>query len=211
MADERRKFKREGAEARREALIQAALEMIAHHGVRGATVRAIAERADVTQGLIRHYFKSKEDLISAAYEYHMTQMTDLTEAPALQVSGTASHRLEEFVRASLSGPVVAPQNIALWAGFLNKVQNDPAMKAIHARTYSDFRDRLEGLIRACCLEAGNPVEPGRLRQLAIACNALIDGLWLEAGALPDAFEPGELISIGLRSVSAILNVELSTT
>ena len=209
MPEERRKFKRESAEARREALIRAALDLVAEHGVRGATVRGIAERADVTQGLIRHYFRSKEDLITAAYEYHMTQMTDLTEGPASQLRGAARDRLVAFVVASLTAPVVDPQSIALWASFLNKVQNDPAMKAIHARTYADFRDRLEALIAAALDEAGQAPEAGRLRHLAIACNAVIDGLWLEGGALPDAFEPDELPKIGLTSVGAIVGLNLT--
>ena len=209
MSEERRKFKRESAEARREALIRAALELVAEHGVRGATVRAIAERADVTQGLIRHYFRSKEELITAAYEHHMTHMTDLTEGPASQLRGTARDRLVAFVEASLTAPVVDPQSVALWASFLNKVRNDPAMKAIHARTYADFRDRLEALIAAALDEAGQATESGRLRHLAIACNAVIDGLWLEGGALPDAFEPDELPKIGLTSVGAIVGLNLT--
>ena len=60
------KFRREPAEQRKDDLIQATLSLIAEQGVRAATVRAIAKRADVTQGLIRHYFSTKHDLILAA-------------------------------------------------------------------------------------------------------------------------------------------------
>lgn len=210
MPQERRKFKREGAEARRDALIRATLDLIAEQGVQGATVRAIAERAEVTQGLIRHYFTSKEELISAAYEFHMTQLTELTEASTRLATASARGRLAAFVCASLDGPVVAPQNIALWAGFLNLVQADAGMRAIHARTYVDFRGRLQELIRSAFAEIGRQVDAAQLRQLAIACNALIDGLWLEAGALPDAFDPGELADIGLRSVGTLLDLDLET-
>jgi hypothetical protein len=44
--------------------------------------------------------------------------------------------------------------------------------------------------------------------LAIACNAVIDGLWLEGGALPEAFEPDELTGIALTAVGAILQLDL---
>ena len=44
---------------------------------------------------------------------------------------------------------------------------------------------------------------------AIACNAVIDGLWLEGSALPEAFEPGELARIALSAVGSILGVDLS--
>jgi len=207
VSDERKKFKRESAESRQEALILATLELVAEHGVRGATVRGIAERADVTQGLIRHYFSSKEELIIAAYEHHMNQMTDLTFAPGA-AKGTARARLRAFVDGSLTPPVVDPRSLALWASFLNKVQNDPQMKETHERTYAYFRDQLEEVIAAAYDEAGIPAPAARVRQLAIACNAVIDGLWLEGGALPDAFAPGELVEIGRQSVAAILGLDL---
>lgn len=206
MSDERRKFKRESAEARREALILAALDLVAEKGVRGATVRGIAERAEVTQGLIRHYFSSKEELISAAYEFHMNELTDQTAASAGK--GSARDRLAGFVVASLTPPVVDPRALALWAGFLNKVQQDPEMREIHRRTYDYFRDHLEDLIAAALEDAGQPAPPARLRHLGTAANAVIDGLWLEGGALPDAFADGELAQIGLEAVGAIVGISL---
>ncbi|MEQ3670991.1 TetR family transcriptional regulator C-terminal domain-containing protein [Pseudophaeobacter sp.] len=208
MSDERRKFTRESAQQRKRTLIEATLELVAEKGVQGATVRGIADRAQVTQGLIRHYFSSKEELITAAFEYHMTQMTDLTFAPVADVKGSARDQLRVFVQSSLMPPVVDPRSIALWAGFLNKVQHDAQMKETHAKTYVQFRDRLEKLIRAALEEAGRETEPARLYQLATACNALIDGLWMEGGALPEAFAPGELSQIGLTSVGAIIGLSL---
>lgn len=82
------------------------------------------------------------------------------------------------------------------------------MRAVHARTYHDFRDRLERLIVAALEEAGRAPDAGQARRLAIACNAVIDGLWLEGGALPEAFEPDELIGIALTAVGAILQLDL---
>ncbi|MDX1742065.1 MAG: TetR family transcriptional regulator C-terminal domain-containing protein [Ruegeria sp.] len=209
MSEERKKFRRESAKSRQEALILAALELVAEHGVRGATVRRIAERANVTQGLIRHYFSSKEELIVAAYEHHMNAMTDQTLAPAFNAAACARARLTAFVKASLTPPVVDPRAIALWASFLNKVQQDAQMKATHERTYAYFRDQLEELIAASLKEVHRSASPVQLRRLAIACNAVIDGLWLEGGALPDAFAPGELVEIGLQSVSAIIDLDLT--
>ena len=82
------------------------------------------------------------------------------------------------------------------------------MQAIHEQTYHDFRDRLEALIADALDEAKITATPPHLRGLSIACNAVIDGLWMEGGALPGAFEPGELPKIGLRSVGAIIGMDL---
>ncbi len=81
---------------------------------------------------------------------------------------------------------------------------------MHERTYYDFRDRLEALIRDVLIASAHHPDAKELRRLAIACNAVIDGLWLEGGALPGAFGNDEPAEIGLASVSAIIGVNLAT-
>jgi TetR/AcrR family transcriptional regulator, cholesterol catabolism regulator len=60
--------RQEQAQRRREQLIEAALVVFARKGVDGASVKDIAQAADVTPGLVYHYFDSKEDLVAAVLE-----------------------------------------------------------------------------------------------------------------------------------------------
>lgn len=87
---------------------------------------------------------------------------------------------------------------------MHKVRSDPDLMAVHETAYLAYRDTLQRLIETL------PRAPrrGQTRAEAIACNALIDGLWVEGSLLPSAFEPGEIITIGLHSVGAILGVDL---
>ena len=62
--------RRRQAEERRAQLIDTALEVFAAKGVEGATVKDLSEAAGVAQGLLYHYFRSKEDLLRAALERH---------------------------------------------------------------------------------------------------------------------------------------------
>jgi AcrR family transcriptional regulator len=55
-----------GRKAVESALIQAAADLLAEVGPRGATVRAIATRAGVNHGQVHHYFGSRDGLIRAA-------------------------------------------------------------------------------------------------------------------------------------------------
>lgn len=48
---------------KREAILKAALELIAEHGFHGAPTAMIAERAGVGAGTIYRYFENKDDLI----------------------------------------------------------------------------------------------------------------------------------------------------
>ncbi len=194
---ERRVFVRAGEEARRRDLLAAASALVAEAGPQGATVRAIAARAGVTPGLIRHYFGSKEALLAEAYLALMDGMM----ATAAQAEGHGPvARLAGFIGANLRPPVVDGGNFALWAGFMQRVGSDSALSRAHEAGYLAFRDRLEALIAACGV-------PGA-RAKAVAVNALIDGLWLEASALPGAFAPGEVERIGLAAAGRITGLEL---
>jgi TetR/AcrR family transcriptional regulator, transcriptional repressor of bet genes len=207
MPADRRPYKRESEETRRDALIAAALDLVALGGPQAATVRAIAQRAGVTPGLIRHYFSSKEELTRAAYRHLMQRLTRDSAGVLLAGDLGPTARLAAFVSASLRPPVVDPLRLGLWAGFLNALRLDPEMCAIHEQGYRAYRDILESLIAALPRSAS----PAQCRRDAIACNAVIDGLWLEGSALPDGFAAGELEFIGLTAVFAILNLPLPGT
>lgn len=51
---------------RRDALIDAAAQLIAEEGLRGVSHRAVAERAGVAHGLVRHHFTTLDSLVLEA-------------------------------------------------------------------------------------------------------------------------------------------------
>jgi AcrR family transcriptional regulator len=53
---------------RREEILQASLHLFAEKGFHGTSMRDIARAADITEGLIYHYFASKRDLFRAIIE-----------------------------------------------------------------------------------------------------------------------------------------------
>src|ERR1700722_20930308 len=65
--------RKRGAESRdrevtRAAILAAAEQEFARHGMEAARTEEIAERSGVTKGMIYHYFGSKEQLYEAALE-----------------------------------------------------------------------------------------------------------------------------------------------
>ncbi len=202
----RKGFRNEGELVRRADLIAATLACVAEGGPRMATVRAIAARAGVTQGLIRHYFPSKDHLMEAAYQALMDRLTVETRL-IFDVSPKGARRLEAFVRAALGGEATDPAGLAAWAGFVGALNRDPRLRAIHRANYHAFREALESLIFEALSERGQTASASRLRRLGIAVNAVLDGLWLEAGLLPDAFEAGEIAEVGVEAVAALLRLE----
>ena len=59
------KFK---TEVRREQITQATFDIIAHQGVKGLTVAAIAKKAGVSEANLYRHFKNKDDILKQAVE-----------------------------------------------------------------------------------------------------------------------------------------------
>lgn len=200
---DRRAFRREGEAQRRADLIAATLALVAEGGMEAATVRAIAARAGVTPGLIRHYFAGRDELIRAAYAQLMHGMIEEGAHVLDGLGDDPEVRLAAFVAASLRPPVMDGGAVTLWAGFLNLVRRDGQVRAVHRETYHAYRDRLEALIAALPGMAATEV-----RGLAIAGNAVIDGLWLEGAILPEGFGTDEVARLGVMSMGRIVGADL---
>ncbi len=204
METARRTYRRESQETRRADLISATQRLVAEGGPEAATVRAIAARAGVTAGLIRHYFQTKDELTRAAYRSLMDGMTSKGSDALESVGASPEERLAAFVAASLRPPVLDAGAVVLWAGYMHKVRGDAELLSVHEQAYTAYRDILQRLIAALKRD----VPDTQLRGEAIACNALIDGLWVEGSILPHAFNEGEIVTLGLHSVGALLGVDL---
>ena len=102
-----------------------------------------------------------------------------------------------------------PETVALWAGFFQLAQHDGSMRATHEKNYLQYRDKIELLIADAIEESGGRFKIVQLRRMAIVCNAVIDGLWLEGVSLRERFSTGEIADIGLTSIGSILGINLS--
>ncbi|MGJ8611610.1 MAG: TetR family transcriptional regulator C-terminal domain-containing protein, partial [Octadecabacter sp.] len=71
-----------------------------------------------------------------------------------------------------------------------------------------FRDRFETLISQVLAAEGRAQADGEARQLATACNAIIDGLWMEGGASPVGLEGEDLTELALQNIGLILKLDL---
>jgi TetR/AcrR family transcriptional regulator, transcriptional repressor of bet genes len=202
----RRAYRREGEERRREALIAAAMDIVAESGPAAATVRAIAERAGVTPGLIRHYFANKDELSRAAYVGMMERMATHNKEAIDAIPGDAATRVAVSVVNWLRPSVMEPGALIAWAGFVPEIRANMAMRAAHAGTYQAFRAQWEDLIAA--LPGHGDKGAVHVRNMATACNAMIDGLWFEGALQPETLDPDNLAAIGLDAIGTLLGLDL---
>lgn len=194
----KRGWQRAPEEARRADLIRATIDCVADGGVAAATVREVAARAGVSNGLIRHHFATKEALVQAAYRALVDGMTGAAEEAA---GPLPDQWLARFLAANCRPPVLDARSLSAWAGFVGHVRNDLEMAAIHRAGYQRFCTLLEAAIARLGL-GGDTAR--QARQIA----ALLDGLWLEGCLAPELFAQGELARLALDGAGRILNIEL---
>jgi TetR/AcrR family transcriptional regulator, regulator of biofilm formation and stress response len=76
----------------REALLRAAIRVVAASGLRNLTYRAVAREAGVTHGLVAHHFGSRDTLLEEALRYSLQLSVDTSSLE----SGTG--RIDDFAR-----------------------------------------------------------------------------------------------------------------
>jgi AcrR family transcriptional regulator len=125
----------------RARLRHAALELFAERGYEGASVRAIAERAGVTAGLIVHHFGGKEGLRDAVDGWMVQGFSDaLAEVP----SDVPADELSAGVGAAVARVMGADKHLR---GYLRRslLEDSTASVALFERFIELTRAELEHL------------------------------------------------------------------
>ena len=116
----------------RERLLDAAIQIAGREGLAAVTYRAVASRAGVTHGLVRHHFGTREQLLAEAFRRAAAQDSDGVLLRAATVDEFASTFVESF-NASWERPVL---------------QFDETTQAIRgALPIEHIRQQYEGYIR----------------------------------------------------------------
>lgn len=91
----------------KDALLQAAIDLLAEGGARAITHRAVAARAGVSATSTTYYFGSIQELTDEALARHVAERSADLEglvAPALEVGGSAAEVSERVAHRSPTGP-----------------------------------------------------------------------------------------------------------
>jgi AcrR family transcriptional regulator len=170
----KRKYDRLARDDRRHSLIEATLRCLMREGREGLSTRKISAEAGISIGLINHHFRSKDDLVAAAYETMAARQLAFLKRQAESAGPGAEERLRAYLRAFF-GPQTMNRNLLrAWIVFWAMSFESPKVRVMHDRTNARSRALLESLLAASRSEPGFDARPH-----AIELSALLDGLWLE--------------------------------
>lgn len=181
----RQSFTRIEPDIRRKSLLRATARCLAERGAAGVSVRAICAEANVSPGLLRHYFAGVSEAIAETYRWTGRQIANALETAVAEAGDDPRAGLLAYVTASFRAPIASPDLLATYVAFWSLTRSDPAIAAVRSEVYGDFREGLEALIVGYRPALPDP------RLAAVALTALIDGLWLELSLGHAPFTPDE--------------------
>jgi betaine-aldehyde dehydrogenase len=159
-------------DARRRQLVDVTIDSLAEVGFVGTTLAQIAARAEVSPGLVAHYFDDKDGLLEAAFR-SLARRVGSQVRTRLRLVSTARGRIQAIIDANLAPEEFDQRTGTAWLAFWGQVLHLPRLKRIQSayqrRMLSNLRSSLKRL-----------VAPDEAQRLAAMIAAMIDGVWLRA-------------------------------
>lgn len=156
---------------RRALILEAALDLLARHGISGVTMRAVAREAHVALGLVNYYYDSKTSLIAAVLRHVEEQDLAIVEPdPALPPEERLRAALRQAADPTFLTTVYLSLRLQLWA----LAQADETFAQINVVAQARYRTRLASLIRA----ARPTLSHAECARRAVDIGILQNGIWL---------------------------------
>lgn len=131
-------------DARREAIVTAALDVARRKGLGATTVRDVAAAMGTSSGLVHHYFDSMDEVLSAAFE--RAALADLERTATAVAAATGS---VEALAAFLAtyAPAEADWAFQLWLDAWSEAARRPTLQATSRRLNLTWQSMLAGIVR----------------------------------------------------------------
>lgn len=166
------------AAQRRTDFIHAAVEVIADHGMDGATTRRIAEQANANLAMLHYCYDSKEALFADVFVYVASKYAEVISAcdPHSGLEDTAREVLRGVMSFYLEAPnfAVAALELINWA----RRQHEPRGIAV----YEDATETMRDLLRNAA--GDTPLADEVIEEIVYTLATLSDGFavsWITYG------------------------------
>lgn len=181
-------------------LSEATWSVLTERGLTGLTLRAVAERAGCSTGLVLHAFPDKKALLLHARD--VLHARTAATADAAEASGTSPRDALQAVLFNALAPETGDDDEArVWISFLAAALADPELAARHRQQNRRFVERIERLLAACRPDWDAP----RLRLEALTLVAQSEGFSTLGAADPETYSPGSQRAGMARAVQRALD------
>ena len=123
---------------------EAAMSLIARHGLEGVTMRAVAAEAGLSYGSLFHYFNSKDELLMHAVRHSTSLQTKRVNEYTSQYSGLKA--LEHLLCDDVIINESSRDSWMVWLTFLYKVALQASFAEMHAELIDGWLARITRLL-----------------------------------------------------------------
>lgn len=153
-------------------ILEAVMSVIMREGVSGASMRTVAEEADVSVGLLSYHFDDKDSLIAAAYERAAERLLAVTR-DAVESVEDPSDRVRAWIRGPFVDEFLAEDYLGLRVSLWAVARVNETIADVEKQLYGPYADGLAELITSVVDIPSDEVE-NRVTDILVIQN----GLWL---------------------------------
>ncbi|MEQ5843221.1 transcriptional regulator BetI [Paraburkholderia acidicola] len=168
-------------EVRRAQLIDATLLTIDQAGLSGTTLASVAQRANISTGIVSHYFGDKDGLLEATMRHILRDLWAATTRRRNAAKSQPRARLRAVVAANFDVSQVSGPVMKTWLAFWTESMHEPELRRLQ-------RVNTRRLYSNLCAEFAKELPRGAARRAASGLAAMIDGLWLRGALSGDPFD-----------------------
>ena len=163
-------------EITRERLIDATIESVYQHGYADTTIAKISDLAEVSPGMVHHYFDGKEGLLDQTMRA-LLEIMHLRVVEGCAQADSPRGKLDAVIQAVLGDEQSGDRESQVWLSFWIHAQYNENLRRIRRlysrRLYSNIRGYLRQILR----EIGAADVDGRADHAAAAVIAMLHGTW----------------------------------
>ncbi len=191
------------AAIRREQIVEAAIDIIAHHGLHHLSLSKIEHATGMKRGQLTYYFHQKEDILLAVFDrllLLMYQRMEAQDGPREEMERTHSswemvHKLLLMVLGPPRPGDLGPEFHALQHTFLAQMAHREDFRQRLAFLYEDWRSHAAEHWKRTARHVTPLARSVSPRTLASFMQAIIHGLFMQMAADPDAIDRKEMLKL----------------
>jgi TetR/AcrR family transcriptional repressor of bet genes len=138
----------------RQRLIDACISALHIHGPSRTTVEKVVALADLSPGIVRFYFDSKDAMLVASLAYLAAEFEERVMAPVAALLDTPVEALEQLVELYLDPELASPRKVSVWYSFWGEASSRQEYLEICGKKDDAFATLLHQLIERMIARTG---------------------------------------------------------
>lgn len=130
----------------RQRLIDACISALHIHGPSRTTVEKVVALADLSPGIVRFYFDSKDAMLVASLAYLAAEFEERVLVPVAQLKDTPVAALERLVALYLDADIASPRKVSVWYSFWGEASSRQEYYDICGRKDEEFAALVRDLV-----------------------------------------------------------------